>query len=349
MKLLSPKIKQKGKKGYVRRICVVSEEGKVDVKEVMVHSSKDDLLRLTVKNPISSSSLKKYVTWVEGPSESVSLPSQKGRGKVGTHYPPHTPTCGTTLALMKASANDPIEFSGKSEYQAVTWTLTPFGSIVLREIWHCELIGYSLRVLINTLVLLLKSVSKESPAELRCLDLFYQLLSFQFLSRREVPRRSRVDIRGQGQQHLADLPVPILLFGCELCFAEFPGDWPGVVCGSCDLLCPAIILHRNNNYKINEGSILFWNNHTITRDNLIVTDNVNLAHFNDKIVTIRRDIMKFRISQSLAVVGKLMIGVLWTFRVYPSGKLLSDMGEPDPGTCSEVAKGSSVFDQAVID
>ncbi|KAH0689750.1 hypothetical protein KY285_016910 [Solanum tuberosum] len=94
MKLLSPKIKQKG---YVRRICVVSEEGKVDVKEVMVHSYKDDLLRLTVKNPISSSSLKKYVTWVEGPSESVSLPSQKGRGKVGTHYPPHTPTCGTTL------------------------------------------------------------------------------------------------------------------------------------------------------------------------------------------------------------------------------------------------------------
>ncbi|KAH0689749.1 hypothetical protein KY285_016909 [Solanum tuberosum] len=59
--------------------------------------------------------------------------------------------------------------------------------------------------------------------------------------------------------------------------------------------------------------------------------------------------MKFRISQSLAVVGKLMIGVLWTFRVYPSGKLLSDMGEPDPGTCSEVAKGSSVFYQAVID
>lgn len=58
---------------------------------------------------------------------------------------------------------------------------------------------------------------------------------------------------------------------------------------------------------------------------------MNLAHFNDKIVTFRRDIMKFRISQSLAVVGKLMIGVLWTFRVYPSGKLLSDMGEPARG------------------
>lgn len=40
-----------------------------------------------------------------------------------------------------------------------------------------------------------------------------------------------------------------------------------------------------------------------------------------------------------------MIGILWTFWLYPSGKLLSDMGEPDPGTSSEVAKGSSVFDQ----
>ncbi|WMV20427.1 hypothetical protein MTR67_013812 [Solanum verrucosum] len=195
-----------------------------------VHSYKDDLLRLTVKNPISSSSLKKYVTWVEGPSESASLPSQKGRGK--------------------ASANDPIEFSGKSEYQVVAWSLTPFGSIILIEIWHSELIGY---------------------------------------------RRSCVDIRGQGQQHLADLPVPILLFGCEVIL-------------SCD---------QSLHLFFPTGLCIFfpfvWN------------------------------------SLSLAVIEKLMIGVLWTFRVYPSGKLLSDMGEPDPGTSSEVAKGSTVFDQAVID
>lgn len=39
-----------------------------------------------------------------------------------------------------------------------------------------------------------------------------------------------------------------------------------------------------------------------------MTGNVSLARFSDKIVTIRCDIMKFRISQSLAVVGNLMIG-----------------------------------------
>ncbi|KAG5616872.1 hypothetical protein H5410_016696 [Solanum commersonii] len=138
-----PKNQTKGQKGNVRRICVVSEEGKIDVKEVMgraVYSYQDVLLRLTVKNPISSSSLKKYVTWVEGPSESASLPSQKGRGKMSSiHF---STFWGPVQALMKASANDPIEFSGKSEYQAVTWSLTPFGSIVLRKIWHSELIGY---------------------------------------------------------------------------------------------------------------------------------------------------------------------------------------------------------------